>query len=371
MVPAPLQRPTLNVLTATEGRALTRPSEKRTSQSTDLLPGFFETVPQRVVCFDEPAADEPQRSSIFDAQSSWVSAPAKESTATKENTGPRTKMVEQVMGNRGRRNVDKHRSHGRNEGSEIAIFVDEELRPPLTTDGLSPPTRRPRIRSASSQPQEVGISAAHQRLTLPPSRYSATPLPSGRSGLPSARRAPGAPSRDLRRRRPETPQDTADDLIAGLSSLRLGGPPPAKRIRTQKQHVSVSCQPMSPAYTFASIGLPRNEVQQTPPSYCEENVTELVACRSQVVAMDTAELVCTPPRPHPSSLKTALFGESSGSQAQRVGSSPRPLSPRPRRQIPDIVGQFANQNQIVAGTHGTSRRLGAGRAASRLLVFED
>jgi len=260
LVPAPLQRPTLNVLTAAEGQGLVRPTERSVQQQgTGLEPAsgiVKDLFPQLLACLDESSGSTPPRASIFDAQAAWLVPPSKECVASKENAGPRASSIaDPCVGSRRPRNANRQRRRDDPEGDALAIFVDEELQ----DEHFSPPARRSRTNaevmsraplagamSSGSHPSALSMSDAATMTNAsatPPQQSSGTPpQQSGRSNSTpnsTARPAPPqppAPNRDLRRQRPATPEelaDMADDLLAGLSSLRLSDKPPVKRARAQ------------------------------------------------------------------------------------------------------------------------------------------
>jgi len=188
--------------------------------------------------------------------------------------------------------------------------VDEELR----DEGLSPPARRIRTTGSMTQPPAHAVAASsHEsmRASSTPPHQSArsgggTPLPTAtNSATRAARPPPDAPTRDSRRRRPSA-ADLADELAAGLSSLRLSNLPPAKRARGVGL-VAFGDGPFQlpgdSEVTDASVSVPGEELRGM---YCDGDVV----ARSHATAMDTTDLMHTPTRPQ--SLRNVLFGDSSG-----------------------------------------------------------
>lgn len=311
LVPAPLQRPALNVLTAAESQGLARPSERRVVQGSTLgldsgaaiagLPG------EPIACLHEAAAGELSRCSIFDARSTWALPPPKESAAFKENASSRVRMIDAVtsVSRSRRRNAD--RQNGPETGSDetgLAIFVDEELR----DQDLSPPARRMRttgsVPSQQTLPNETCGLCQQQPVPAsgtPPHLARLSPLPTETNSATRAARAPPRMNRDGQRRRPVT--DLADDLADGLSSLSIGNFPPAKRARGLGLMAFGDAPPRLPQDSEVRdaevVGLGQD-------MYCDADV----APRSHGMTMETTDLMCTPIRPQ--SLRNALFGDSSG-----------------------------------------------------------
>lgn len=313
LVPAALQRPTFNVLTTAESHSLERPADRRVVQGSSLgldTIGITGPPSHPIECFNEAASGESHRASIFNARSTWALPPAREQTASKENLSTRVRMPEQVASGRPRRrNADRQGGPAPGPEGGLAIFVDEELR----DEGLSPPSRRIRTTATMPQPPTDAPSAPSQAPSqasgTPPhqnARSGGTPLPTDlNSATRTARPPPDAPGRDGRRRRPSA-ADLADDLAAGLSSLRLSNLPPAKRARGVGL-VAFGDGPLQlprdAEITDASVSVPGEKLCGM---YCEGDVV----ARAHSTAMDTTDLMQTPQRPQ--SLKNVLFGDSSG-----------------------------------------------------------
>lgn len=377
LVPAAECRPTLNALSAAEGLGLTRPTERRDMQGSALqvfqgtvaAPRDSASAPSAFL--DEAATGEPARASIFDARAAWLTAPAKEATTTKENSAPRAKAAGLATVGRTRPRQGDRRPVPRAgvDAGGFAIFVDEECEAPPMQD--SPPAQRARASGAqpadatpaARQPDSLSalqracaVQVGTPRLAPPIARSIVTPpgtasiplRPGALSAARPARQAPNAPNRELRRRRPEEPEEAANDLAASLSSLRLSDQPPAKRARAGLN-------------AFGSGSLTAVPAHQESQTYCQKIIAGPCASTLNVSAMDTADLVCTPPRPRATTLRAELFGESSG--CERPGAaSIDPASPVPRRASASASLRGPSSPGVAARTVARRNRSTAARA---------
>lgn len=196
-VPQP-ERPTLNDITEREARQLHRPLSRRQQQgSLSQQSAQGTNADQQFQCLD--MGDELRTSSIFDSQASWVLPPAFEAEGAKENS-----MVPTAQ--------------------------------PWTTSRLR---QRVPARPAPRLPVFVDSDFA---AAAPAPTVSSRPLDSGNPDVEDLIRRRHHGAADLRadlreRRRERTPRVSEDDLVAGLSDLRLGHPAKRSRMGANTENV--------------------------------------------------------------------------------------------------------------------------------------
>jgi hypothetical protein len=317
MVPRPVQRPTLNFLTAAESHSFHRPVERTCLHGVGGAAASTEiSSSSSFGCLDEAFSGEPPRASIFDAQAVWLTAPTKESLASKENAGPRTKTISAATRTR-RRNTTRQQP---SLNEDVAIFVDEELREPNSPAGCHHRVARNQAEDVVKSRRSVdarmssAVSSLERTARTPPGMYEQGTVSSGTPIASTFRAPPGAPNRELRRRRVSDPQDTTNDLAAILSGLRLGDQPPPKKARGVSAFQSMARSSRGDASALRPTS---------------EDTTTVVESRT---------FLCTPPRMRMGSLRAELFGETSGAEPPPAAPSPhcnflcsRSCLPEPRR----------------------------------------